>query len=479
MNSLIKTVFSFAVAVVVFIPMFAVSAQAPYYPPGSAADVIAENVTPGYGNVSNNSRTAVQQKNPDADIAPQESSALYDLIGVDASQPLEIIILITVLSVAPSLLLMMTSYLRIIIVFGFLRNAMQTQSTPPNQVLAGLALFLTVYVMSPIFAEINKEAYQPYSRGETDTLEAVKAASVPMKRFMLKQTSNKNMSFFLSLADMTIYNGNRGTPADGELVKEYRANQPNTGSFGGSGNTGNSGIDSANAGNRQAAGNGGNDVNSGGDSNNSNGANFLQDDFLESGFIPPEASSEPSVTMPAATVQTRLPYGKVSAVRLSAAAGVYEPPNVGQGLDPDVAGTGAGAAVPPNPAESASEQDAAEPPEPPASEIESGADLVERGYLVPVTIGDDTVLYDYRDQLGFEVVVPAYMISELSRAFQMGFLLFVPFLIIDIVVSCSLMAMGMMMLPPAMISLPFKIMMFVLADGWQLIVQSIVSSINY
>lgn len=235
-----------------------------------------------------------------------ESSALYDLIGIDASQPLEIILLITILSVAPSILIMMTCYTRIIIVFSFLRNAMQTQSTPPNQVLAGLALFLTMFIMWPVVTEINEVAYQPYSNGELTTFEALEKAGEPIKTFMLKQTSNSNMKFFLDLGNKTIY----------------------------------------------------------------------------------ETDGQTEVNI------------------------------------------------------------------------------------------DEITLVNYQEQLGFEVVLPAFMISELTRAFQMGFMLFIPFLIIDIVVSSTLMSMGMMMLPPAMISLPFKIMVFVLANGWQMLVGSLVASFH-
>ncbi len=266
-----------------------------------------------YGvDVSNDSETAVRQTNPDADIAPQSESALYDLIGIDASQPLEVVLLITLLSVAPSILLMMTSFTRIIIVFGFLRNAMQTQSTPPNQILTGLALFLTIFIMWPVFTEINEIAYQPYANGEITTWEAVEKAGEPLKTFMLKQTQTKSMAFFINLSDNTIY-------------------------------------------------------------------------------------------------------------------------------EPDTVGT--------------------------ANETE-----------VDFEAGPRFTLDNYQEQLGFEIVIPAFMISELSRAFQMGFMLFIPFLIIDIVVSSTLMSMGMMMLPPAMISLPFKIMLFVLVDGWQMLIGSVVNS---
>lgn len=278
----------------------------------SAEEAILNDAAALDENISNDSQTAVLQTNPDAELAPTES-ALYDLIGVDASQPLEIILLITVISVAPSILLMMTSFTRIIIIFSFLRNAMQTQTTPPNQVLTGLALFLTVFIMWPVIMEINEVAYQPYEAGELTTWEAVEKAGEPLKTFMLKQTSNNHMAFFLDLANKTVY-------------------------------------------------------------------------------LPETVGTENEV---------------------------------------------------------------------------------------PVDIGaEEITLVNYQEQLGFEAVIPAFMISELSSAFQMGFILFIPFLIIDIVVSSTLMSMGMMMLPPAMISLPFKIMLFVLVDGWQILIGSVFSSFN-
>lgn len=226
----------------------------------------------------------------------EDSSVIKDLIGVDGSQPLEVILLVTILSLAPSLLVMMTSFGRIIICFSFLRTAMQTQSTPPNMVLTGLALFLTIFIMFPVFVEINEVAYEPYAKGEITTEEAIEKAGEPLKEFMLKQTTNDDMQFFLELS---------GKEFDGEITLE-----------------------------------------------------------------------------------------------------------------------------------------------------------------------------NYKEELGFEVVIPAFILSELKRAFQMGFLIFIPFLVIDLVVSSTLMAMGMMMLPPAMISLPFKIMLFVLVDGWQLMVGTLVSSYN-
>lgn len=232
-----------------------------------------------------------------------DSSVMKELIGVDGSQSLEVILLVTVLSLAPSLLVMMTSFARIIICFSFLRTAMQTQSTPPNMVLTGLSLFLTIFIMWPVFSEINETAYQPYAAGEITMEEAMDAAGKPLKTFMLKQTTNDDMKFFLDLK--------------------------------------------------------------------------------------------------------------------------------GQNM----------------------------------SDITDGAT-------------DNITLENYSEKLGFETVIPAFIVSELKRAFQMGFLIFIPFLVIDLVVSSTLMAMGMMMLPPAMISLPFKIILFVLVDGWQLMVGTIVNSYN-
>lgn len=255
----------------------------------------------------------------DSDVPPGDvelddisgNSALYELIGIDASEPIEVIILITLLSVAPSFLIMLTSFTRIIIVLGFLRNAMQTQSTPPNMILTGLALFLTMFIMWPVFSEINETAYAPYANGEISTAEAIDRAGEPLKTFMLKQTTNRNMKFFLELQNITIYTE-------------------------------------------------------------------------------------------------------------------------------DTVGTD--------------------------EQIEANV--------------DEITLENYQDQLGFQVVIPAFIISELTRAFQMGFMLFIPFLVIDLVVSSTLMSMGMMMLPPAMISLPFKILLFVMVDGWQMIIGSLVSSFN-
>ena len=226
------------------------------------------------------------------------SSVLQEVIGVDASQPLEIILLLTLIALAPSLLIMMTCFTRIVIVMSFLRSAMQTQNTPPNMVITGLALFLTLFIMAPVFSEINDVAYQPYINEELSTEEALEAASVPLKSFMLKQTSNDDLQFFLDLS--------KTEEPEGGYTEEY-----------------------------------------------------IQND------------------------------------------------------------------------------------------------------------------------LSLTVIVPSFMLSELKRAFQMGFMIYIPFLIIDIVVGSTLMSMGMMMLPPATISMPFKILVFVLADGWDLMIGSVVSSYNW
>ncbi len=226
------------------------------------------------------------------------ASILQQVIGVDASQPLEIIILLTIIALLPSLLIMMTCFTRIVIVLSFLRTAMQTQNTPPNMVITGMALFLTLFIMAPVFSEMNEIAYQPYVNEELTTEEALNAASVPLKRFMVKQTSNDDIMFFVGLSQLE--------EPEGGYTEEYINND------------------------------------------------------------------------------------------------------------------------------------------------------------MPLT-----------------VIVPSFMISELKRAFQMGFMIFIPFLIIDLVVGSTLMSMGMMMLPPAMISMPFKILIFVLADGWNLLIGAVVSSYNW
>lgn len=228
------------------------------------------------------------------------TSLTIDLASGEADQAggvLDVLFLFGLLALLPSLVIMTTSFTRIIIVLSFMRNAMGTQQSPPNQVLIGIALFLSLFVMTPVLSEINTEAYQPYRAGEIAQEEALERAGDPLKQFMLRQTREKEMRLFLELS--------------------------------------------------------------------------------------------------------------------------------GQ------------------------------------------ADALDQ------TQGDDL---EALGELGFQVIVPAFMTSELKRAFVFGFYLYIPFLIIDLVVASTLMSMGMVMLPPSMISLPFKIMMFVLVDGWNLLFDSLVRS---
>lgn len=226
--------------------------------------------------------------------ADEENEGLLGLLGInDNNGTLDLVLLITILSLAPSILILMTCFTRIIIVFSLLRNAIGVQQAPPNQVLIGLALFLSLFIMAPVVKEVNEVAYQPYKAGDIDTTEALTKASVPLKKFMLQQTNTDTMEFFLDLSDR-------------EMPTENR-----------------------------------------------------------------------------------------------------------------------------------------------------------------------------EENLGLDIVVPAYVLSEIKTAFSIGFILFIPFLIIDIVVSSILMSMGMIMLPPAMISLPFKILLFILIDGWQLLAGTLVKGFNF
>ncbi len=206
----------------------------------------------------------------------------------NVSNTLTILAFITILSLAPAILLMMTSFTRIVIVLGFVRTSLGTQQMPPTQVLIGLALFMTFFIMSPTLDKINDQALQPYLAGKLTQTEALAEASKPMKVFMGKQTREKDLLLFL------------------EFTKSAKPKD-------------------------------------------------IQD--------------------------------------------------------------------------------------------------------VPIS-----------------ALIPAYIISELKTAFQMGFMIFIPFLVIDMVVASTLMAMGMMMLPPVVISLPFKILLFVLVDGWFLLVKSLLQS---
>ena len=207
------------------------------------------------------------------------------------SAPLRILLVLTVISIAPFILLMMTSFTRIIVVLHFVRTALGTQTSPPNQVLIGLALFLTLFIMSPIMGQINTDAIQPFDAGEITQEEALERGLEPLRTFMFEQTNRKDIKLFL----------------------EIQENE--------------------------------NDVS------------------------------------------------------------------------------------------------------------------VENIDDIPTT-----------------VLIPAFIISELRAAFIMGFLLYLPFIVIDMVVSSTLMSMGMMMLPPTTISMPFKLLLFILADGWDLLIGQVVKT---
>jgi len=211
---------------------------------------------------------------------------------------IEILFMMVIITMGPTILLMMTSFTRIVIVLSFLRSALGTQQSPPNQIIIGLALFLTLFIMKPVIGEINTTAYKPFRAGEITQEQAIDRAVKPLKNFMLHQTEKKDLQLFLSISNQSL----------------------------------------------------------------------------------PEETLEPT--------NERL------------------------------------------------------------------------------------------QSLGLEVIVPSFITSELKRAFTMGFLLFIPFLIIDMVVSSTLMSMGMVMLPPSMIALPFKIMMFVLVDGWGLLLGTLAKSFN-
>lgn len=208
----------------------------------------------------------------------------------DVAMSLQIILVLTVLSLAPAILILMTSFTRIVIVLAFLRQALGTQQVPPNQVLVGLALFLTFFTMQPTFNRIDKEALTPYLAGKLSTSEAFQKGEDPLRQFMFKQTREKDLALFVALSKSS----RPKTPAD----------------------------------------------------------------------------------------------------------------------------------------------------------------------------------------ISTWVLIPAFVISELKKAFEMGFIIFIPFLVIDMVVSSVLMSMGMLMLPPVLISLPFKILLFIMVDGWNLIVRSIALSFN-
>jgi flagellar biosynthetic protein FliP len=208
----------------------------------------------------------------------------------DVAVTLEILLLMTILSLAPAIIILTTSFTRIIVVFHFVKQALGVQQMPPSQVLVGLALFLTFFIMSPVWEKINNDAIQPYLKGEITQSQAYENAVKPIREFMFRQVREDDLALFVSLANLP---------------------KPNN-----------------------------------------------------------------------------------------------------------------------------------------------------------------------RDDIPTYVLIPAFAISELRIAFQIGFLIYVPFLIIDLIVASVLMSMGMIMLPPVMISLPFKVLLFILIDGWHLLVQSLIQSFH-
>ena len=217
------------------------------------------------------------------------------LINVNGQnvQALEILFLTTMITLLPSLLVMMTSFTRYIISFSFLRSAIGTQQTPPNMVLVGMALFLTLFTMAPVVTQLQKEAYEPYKQEEISQEEFLDRAQVPLKEFMLRNTKTSTLNMFCDLAKVDL---------------------------------------------------------------------------------------------------------------------------------------------------------------------------------------SENVNMEEAMKLPLRVVVPSFMTCELQRAFEIGLLLYIPFMLIDIVVSSTLMSMGMIMLPPSMISMPFKLLLFVTVNGWELLFSSLVQS---
>ena len=222
-------------------------------------------------------------------VPPEEDAGLLTELTGGRSETVQIFVLITLLSVLPSLVIMLTCFPRIIIVLSLIRNGLGLQNMPPNQVIIGLALFLTLMVMSPVITQIKDVAYEPYVAGEVDEGQAIKLAMEPVRGYMLRQTYETDLQYFVSVS---------GSAEEMEAVEDI----PNT------------------------------------------------------------------------------------------------------------------------------------------------------------------------------VLIPAYMTSEIKRGFQIGFFLYIPFVVIDMVVASVLMSMGMMMLPPTIISLPFKLLLFVLVDGWMLTVKTLLAS---
>lgn len=243
-----------------------------------------------FGLLTNESYAQKQPTQPQPATAPASPNVANDTLKASGgSLPVQIVVLLTLMSFIPAILISMTCFTRLIVVFHFLRQALGTQEAPNNQVLLGLSLFMTLFVMGPVFNRINNEAIKPMMAGEITQSDALTKALVPLRGYMLKHTRERDLALFLKLS---------GSPR-------------------------------------------------------------------------PEMPDD-----------------------------------------------------------------------------------------VPTT-----------------ALIPAYMISELKTAFQIGFVLFIPFLVIDIAVASVLLSMGMMQLPPVVVSMPFKILLFVMVDGWYLIVGSLVKSV--
>lgn len=277
--------------IVLFLSIFLVSSVLTF---GFSTKVMANGTTNGNNTEGNTTAGNTTAGSNDDNLSGSIGPFQFNLNTGDneggISSTLQIMLVLTLISLAPSILIMVTSFTRIIIVLHFVRSALGTQTTPPNQVLIGLALFLTFFIMSPIFTKINTDAIEPLNRGEITQEQALEAGIAPLKTFMLDQVKPQDLKLFVNIAQL------------------------DTGSM----------------------------------------------------------------------------------------------------------------------------------------------ETVEE---IPTT-----------------VVIPAFIISELRIAFIIGFLIYIPFIIIDMVVASALMSMGMMMLPPTTISMPFKILLFVIADGWSLIIGNLVKT---
>ena len=227
-----------------------------------------------------------------ADAAPIIPSINVEVGTADnpqeVSTTLQIMALLTIVTIAPGILIMTTAFIRVVVIIGFLKNALGTQTVPSNQVILGLAMFLTFYIMAPYWSQANENGIQPYLNGQISVEEAIDNTVAPVREFMFRQTREADLALFVNLSE---------------------AERPNT-----------------------------------------------------------------------------------------------------------------------------------------------------------------------QDDVSTFVLIPAFMISELKTAFQIGFMIYIPFIVIDMIVATTLMSMGMMMLPPVMISLPFKILLFVMIDGWHLLINSIIVS---